>query len=80
MSTQRISSGERALHGAAGNGSEAVARLLLENGANAEEKDALGWTALHWAVTNEHEAVIRLLSKKGLILMPKMATDRQHYT
>lgn len=43
------------LHRAAWNGHVAAARLLLEKGDNAEEKDDNGWTALHRAAQNGHE-------------------------
>jgi hypothetical protein len=50
---------------AAGNGNEAVIRLLLENGANLESRDDGGRTPLSWAAQNGHEAVTKLLLKKG---------------
>jgi len=52
------------LLGAAENGHEAVARLLLENGADFEAKDEFGTTPLRWAEQNEHGAVVRLLQSK----------------
>ena len=49
---------------AAGNGHEAVVRLLLKKGADATAEDKEGQTALHWAAGSGHEAVVRLLLDK----------------
>jgi hypothetical protein len=51
---------------AAAKGNEAVARLLLDYGADIDSKDKDGGTALHWAATYGHEAMERLLLKKGV--------------
>jgi ankyrin repeat protein len=53
------------LHGAAGNGHEAVMSLLLENGADIEMKEVEGGTPLAVAIDNGSEAVIKLLLAKG---------------
>jgi ankyrin repeat protein len=53
--------GATALHMAAGNGQEAVVRLLLKRGADVSAKDGDGRTALHWAAINGYDAVERLL-------------------
>ncbi|KAL8325257.1 hypothetical protein RB597_008493 [Gaeumannomyces tritici] len=51
---------------AAGNGHEAVARLLIEMGADIEAKSSDGgYTPLHQAAQNGHEAVARLLIEMG---------------
>jgi ankyrin repeat protein len=50
---------------AAGNGHEAVVKLLLEKGANIEAKDLHGQTPLLWAARNGQEAVVKLLLEKG---------------
>jgi ankyrin repeat protein len=49
---------------AAGNGHEAIVKLLLEKGAKLESKDKDGWTPLSWATRNEHKAIIKLLLEK----------------
>jgi hypothetical protein len=61
----KSSVGWTALHCAASNGHEAVARLLLEKGVDIEAKENNGQTALHWAAWNGHEAVVRLLLQRG---------------
>ena len=50
-----------ALHQAAEWGHEAMARRLLEHGADINKKDGKGMTALHKAVTRPDEVVTRLL-------------------
>jgi len=50
-----------ALYWAAGNGHEAVVRLLLEHHADVNAKDSDGATALYEAARYGHEAVVRLL-------------------
>ncbi|KAH0541438.1 hypothetical protein FGG08_004128, partial [Glutinoglossum americanum] len=47
-------------------GHEAVARLLLEKGADAAVRDTSTSTALHHAARSGHEAVARLLLEKGV--------------
>ncbi|PVH70389.1 hypothetical protein DL98DRAFT_389862, partial [Cadophora sp. DSE1049] len=46
---------------AAGNGHEAVVKLLLESGAEVDCKDKDGRTSLSWAAGSGHEAVVKLL-------------------
>jgi ankyrin repeat protein len=47
-------------------GREAMARLLIENGAAVDSTDTeYGRTPLSWASENGHEAVVRLLIEKG---------------
>ncbi|KAK0623161.1 nacht and ankyrin domain-containing protein [Immersiella caudata] len=46
---------------AAGNGHEAVVRLLLDASATVDIKNENGRTPLSWAAENGHEAVVRLL-------------------
>jgi ankyrin repeat protein len=53
------------LHQAALVGGEAVARLLLEHGADVSVKDRFGFTPLHWAAVVGGEAVTRLLLEHG---------------
>jgi hypothetical protein len=47
------------------NGHETVVRLLLENGADASARSALGRKAQHEAIANRHEAVALLLQSWG---------------
>ena len=42
-------------------GHEAVARLLVEKGADVAAQDQGGATPLYWAAEAGHEAVVRLL-------------------
>ena len=57
--------GEIPLSWAVRNGHEAIARLLLEKGANLESKDIKGYTPLSIAAFKGHEAIVRLLLEKG---------------
>jgi ankyrin repeat protein len=57
---------------AAGNGHEAVVKLLLEKGAELETKDSSGRTPLSYAAGNGHEAVVKLLLEKGAELETKI--------
>ncbi|KAJ4168311.1 hypothetical protein NW754_013645 [Fusarium falciforme] len=57
---------------AAMNGHEAVARLLLEKGADLEVKDRNGYTLLMLAALKGHEAVARLLLERGADLEAKI--------
>ncbi|KAH7176990.1 hypothetical protein EDB81DRAFT_940795 [Dactylonectria macrodidyma] len=50
---------------AARNGHEAVARMLLEKGADMESKCENGLTPLLWAAENGHEPIVRLLLNRG---------------
>ena len=57
--------GMAALHWAAKDGHLAIARLLLEKGADIKAKDKYGMTALHLAASPGHEGLIRLLLEMG---------------
>ena len=61
---------------AAHNRHEAVARLLLEKGADLESKDASGRKVFSLAAENGHTAVIVLLLEKGADLDSKDADDQ----
>ncbi|KAF1970942.1 hypothetical protein BU23DRAFT_590811 [Bimuria novae-zelandiae CBS 107.79] len=50
---------------AAAYGHEAVAKLLLEKGADVEAKTNDDWTPLRGAATSGHEAVVKLLLERG---------------
>uniref|UniRef100_A0A3P8Z7X9 Protein kinase domain-containing protein n=1 Tax=Esox lucius TaxID=8010 RepID=A0A3P8Z7X9_ESOLU len=54
-----------ALHCAAQNGDEAIARLLLDRGASINETDAQGRTPAHIACQHGHENVVRVLLSRG---------------
>ncbi|OBT48704.1 hypothetical protein VE00_00910 [Pseudogymnoascus sp. WSF 3629] len=59
--------GQTPLSWAAGNGLEAVAKLLLDKGAEVDAKDTeYGRTPLSLAAENGHEAVVQLLLEKGV--------------
>ncbi|RYP73942.1 hypothetical protein DL769_004113 [Monosporascus sp. CRB-8-3] len=66
-----VAEGDQALHFAAENGYEDVARLLLDKGADITAKDNDGWTPLHYAARYGHEAVTRLLLDKGADITAK---------
>jgi len=50
---------------ASANGHEAVARLLIENGAGVKAANENGWTPLLATSVYDHEAVARLLMENG---------------
>ena len=54
-----------ALHLAACNGRDAVARLLVEWRIDVEAKNSTGQTAGDLAVRNKHEAIVQLLREHG---------------
>ncbi|KFY30276.1 hypothetical protein V494_08201 [Pseudogymnoascus sp. VKM F-4513 (FW-928)] len=58
------------------NGHEALAKLLLEKGADSEPKVNSGRTLLSWAVGAGHEVVTKLLLKKGADLESKSSIGR----
>ncbi|KAK0506982.1 hypothetical protein JMJ35_010682 [Cladonia borealis] len=62
---QKDEMGWTALHWAAGDGHLAIARLLIEKGANVNAKDRFDMTALHRAAYRGHEGLIRLLLDWG---------------
>ncbi|MEX0940884.1 MAG: ankyrin repeat domain-containing protein [Candidatus Babeliales bacterium] len=53
------------LHWASFNGSLAVVKLLLENGAVIDVQDYCGWTPLHGASNNGNTEVVKLLLENG---------------
>jgi ankyrin repeat protein len=57
-----------ALHQVAGNGHEAVVRLLLEKEADVKAKAKIRDTVLRWAAHNGHFAVELLLQWKEYLL------------
>ena len=62
--TQRYCGGTP-LRWAVRNGHEAVARLLIDRGADVSAAESDGKTPLHWALENGYEAVARLLRDRG---------------
>lgn len=52
---------ETALHRAAGDGYEGLAKILLSKGALTMYRDESGWTPLRWAVDRGKIALVRLL-------------------
>jgi ankyrin repeat protein len=42
-----------------------VTRFLLENGADVNARDAVGWTALDHAKDKQHKEIIELLEQHG---------------
>lgn len=55
-----------ALHHALINGQQLMALTLIEEGADINEKDGLGYTPLHYATYNGHALVAKALLKKGV--------------
>ncbi|KAH7112638.1 hypothetical protein EDB81DRAFT_623947, partial [Dactylonectria macrodidyma] len=56
------------LTGAAENGHDAVAKLLLVSGrVDVDSRSNDGWTPLSWAAENSHDAVIKLLLGSGKV-------------
>lgn len=51
-------------------GHDAVVRLLLEKGASANLKDAVGASAADWASAASHDGTAALLQKAGAQLNP----------
>lgn len=67
----------------------AVARLLLEKGADVKAADKNGWSAFHMAASNGYEAVVRLLLEEEFDINAKdekkdtalyLATYNGHYS
>lgn len=54
-----------AFYGACRNGHTAVAKLLLDRGADVNAKGILGGTGLHWAAINGHKGTVAFLLAHG---------------
>jgi ankyrin repeat protein len=65
-----------ALSFAAGGGSEATVKFLLENGADTDYKDCADRTPLSWAAGNGHETIVKLLLEKGADVDSKDTTKK----
>lgn len=61
-----------ALKVAVASGHRAVVELLLQRGANANEKDNQGWTPLHTATKNGQAEILRLLLEHGADVSTKV--------
>lgn len=62
MSVHAITArGETALHCAAQNGHTSTVKLLLENGAQAADKDSEDWTVLDLAINRKDFGIVVLL-------------------
>ncbi|SPO02004.1 uncharacterized protein DNG_04677 [Cephalotrichum gorgonifer] len=78
LSVEEHAARQTALHCAVVNGYEAVAKLLIELGANMNAKNGLdSWTALHSAARFGHASVARMLVDMGAQVD---ATDDKGYT
>ncbi|KAK1760561.1 ankyrin repeat-containing domain protein [Echria macrotheca] len=62
---KRDSENMTALHYAARNGHEAIARLLLKAATDPNAMDDDGWTSLHYAAASGHEELVRLFLGDG---------------
>ena len=60
-----------------GDWSSSVAELLLENGADIDGQDAIGWTPLHYATQARHKNAVRFFIDKGADLA---RADNRGYT
>ncbi|KAJ5082839.1 Pfs NACHT and ankyrin domain protein [Penicillium argentinense] len=69
--------GHTPLHWASIKGKEAVARLLIDKGADIDASDKNGCTSLHLASINGNEAIARLLIERGADIH---AGDKNGYT
>ncbi|CAG9861786.1 unnamed protein product [Phyllotreta striolata] len=69
--------GQAALHVAARLGQAQVVKVLLENGANADQADVDGWTPLRAAAWGGHTEVVELLVQHGCALD---SVDAEHRT
>ncbi|KAH6994625.1 ankyrin repeat-containing domain protein [Fusarium venenatum] len=57
---EKHSDGQTPLLFATRNGHLAIARLLVENGADPNSKDRFGYTPLDWATKNSHSKIVQL--------------------
>ncbi|KAJ5398344.1 hypothetical protein N7509_006457 [Penicillium cosmopolitanum] len=68
---QREKTGQTPLMRASEGGHEALARILIEKGADIHASDQFGLTALHWAARKGNEEVARILIQKGAKLQAR---------
>ena len=69
--TYRKNDGFTPLHAAAAYGKPAIARLLLDQGADVNARDKAGQTALMKAVWNSHADVVNVLLQRGAAITDK---------
>jgi ankyrin repeat protein len=64
----------------ASSGDEAAIQLLLDNGADIEQRNMWGGRALHVAAYNGHEEVVRLLLDNGEDMRGNKGMGRDSFT
>ena len=73
--SKRQKGGMTALMDVSRTGHAEIVKMLLENGADVNEKDNEGWTALIWASANGHTKTVSILLEKGANVNAKSYID-----